>query len=459
MSDICLQENKIVVVGLGLTGISCARYLASRQKNFVLMDSRTQPPLLDEFKNNFPDQQCVLGGLDENILCNADAIIVSPGVALTEVAISKAIENGVDVKGDIDLFRAAISKPIVAITGSNGKTTVTTLVGEMAKSSGLRVAVAGNIGLPVLDLLDEQGKEREDVDLYVLELSSFQLERLAKLSADVAVVLNLSADHMDRYSDLQNYHQAKQRIFVGTKKAVVNRASQYSAPSLPLDQISYGLDRPESEQFGVIESNGRQHLALGSASLLAVDELKVFGSHNIENALAGLALGYVVGLPMEKMLGALKEFRGLAHRCQFVAHYKGIDFINDSKGTNVGATIAAVEGFCKSSDRNVVLIAGGDGKGADFSPLRDVVTQYVRAVVLIGQAARDIAAVLSSKTKTFFAESMSIAVLAAFNAAKPGDIILLSPACASFDMYRNYAERGEHFIAVVQELTATGGDL
>ena len=464
MTPVDAEQKQTVIVGLGLTGLSCARFLQARGCDFVIMDSRLQTPQLEAFNNEFPQHDCLLGQLDESVLAGAAEIIVSPGVSLQEPAIAKAINKGVAVKGDIDLFNEVISKPVVAITGSNGKSTVTTLVGEMAKACGLRVAVAGNIGLAVLDLLDEHGEERKDIDLYVLELSSFQLERLEHLAADVAVVLNLSADHMDRYESMETYHQAKQRIFIGARQAVVNRGDHFSAASSELKQISYGLDKAQAGQYGLISIDSRKHLAYGEQALLAVDELKVAGSHNIENTLAALALGQAVDLNREKMLEALKNFTGLAHRCQFVRSLQGVDYINDSKGTNVGATRAAVEGYGESyinnankGDRNIVLIAGGEGKGADFSALREVIGQYVNVVVLIGQAAKTLAAVFSGVSKVLFAESMDAAVATASLQAKPGDVVLLSPACASFDMFDNYEARGECFIAAVNNLVAGQG--
>lgn len=467
MVQLNVQQQKTVIVGLGLTGLSCARFLHACQRDFLIMDSREQAPLLSEFKEQFPQQPCLLGGLDEQVLCAADEIIVSPGVSLAEPAIASAIAKGVAVKGDIDLFRDVISKPVIAITGSNGKSTVTTLVGEMATACGLRVAVAGNIGLAVLDLLDERGEERDDVDLYVLELSSFQLERLGRLGAEVAVVLNLSADHMDRYENLQAYHQAKQRIFIGARQAVVNRGDHYSAVSSALKHISYGLDQPQAGEYGLLVIDGEKHLAFGARALLAVKELKIAGGHNIENALAALALGQTVGLPIDKALEALRNFTGLAHRCQFVGSHNGVDYFNDSKGTNVGATLAAIEGFnaygkgCNTDDssKNIVLIAGGEGKGADFSPLREAVNQYVKVVVLIGQAAKVLALVLSNASKVLFADSMMDAVHKAMAEAKPGDLVLLSPACASFDMFSSYEERGECFIESLKNIVGQeGGD-
>lgn len=448
-----------VIVGLGLTGLSCAQFFSARKLPFVIMDSRNAPPALAQFRQKFPHVPCVLGRLDKEILCAADEIVVSPGVALEEEPIAQAIKQGVAVKGDIDLFREVIKKPLIAITGSNGKTTVTTLVGEMAKAAQLRVAVAGNIGVPVLDLLDEYGAERDDIDLYVLELSSFQLERLQTLAAEVAVVLNVSADHMDRYDSLQAYHAAKQRIFIGARQAVVNRRDKLSEPlgREKVQRVSFGLDEPTGSNFGVIARPGGQYLAAGKQLLMPVDKLKIPGQHNMENALAALALGHCAGFPMDSMLQVLEGFSGLPHRCQFVRSYQGVDYFNDSKGTNVGATVAAVEGLCATTLRKVVLIAGGDGKGADFSPLADVVSQYVRAAVLIGKAAQELAETLREKIKTVFAETMDSAVRSASTLAEPGDIVLLSPACASFDMFKGYEDRGNAFVAAVAKLAVEEG--
>ncbi len=357
--------------------------------------------------------------------------------------------NGVAVIGDIDLFVREARAPIVAITGSNGKSTVTTLVGEMAKVAQRNVGVGGNLGVPALDLLDAQR------DLYVLELSSFQLERAQPIGAAVATVLNVSPDHMDRYASVQEYHQAKHRVFRGCQQIVINRADMLTRPLVPATVIewSFGLDAPDLNGFGIREHVGERHLAFGQELLLPVRELRMAGDHNIANALAALALGHAVGLPLAAMLQTLREFTGLAHRCQLVAELfaeKGeISFYDDSKGTNVGATIAAIEGLA-NADRKIVLIAGGVGKGAEFDALAPVLEQHGRAAVLIGEAADALEAVLRNRVPLARAASMSEAVAHAAQFAQSGDCVLLSPACASFDMFDNYAHRGDMFIAAVK---------
>lgn len=446
-------DNRKVVVGLGMTGLSCARYLASKQQAFSVVDSRAQPPGLADFQQEFPNIPLSLGEISDESLAGASELVVSPGVSLDQPAISRAIDNGVVVCGDVDLFRQEVSAPVVAITGSNGKSTVTTLVGLMAERSGKAVAVGGNIGVPVLALLSDP-----EPDLYVLELSSFQLERTADLAAEVATVLNLSADHMDRYANLMDYHRAKHRIFRNCHKAVVNRADPLSRPLVPehVEIWSFGLNAPDKRGFGVLREDDGDYLAFEFEKLMPVTELKIAGRHNIENALAALALGRASGLPMAPMLDALREFRGLAHRCQYVAESDGVRYFNDSKGTNVGATVAAIEGL-GSDTTQVVLIAGGDGKGADFSPLLPAAKHYCRTVVLIGTAATELSELLAGQVPTMFAATMDEAVTAAAAASEPGDVVLLSPACASFDMFRDYMHRGEVFCEAVRRTIGQGG--
>ena len=335
-------DNKQVVVGLGLTGLSCARYLKRQQRVFSVVDSREQPPELESFQHEFPDVEVTVGKISDESLMGAALLIVSPGVALDEPAIAKAIANGTSVCGDIDLFCEQAVAPIVGITGSNGKSTVTTLLGEMVRSAGKKVAVGGNIGIPALDLL-----AGDEPDVYVLELSSFQLERAGVLSLDVATVLNVSADHMDRYPNLLAYHQAKHQIFRGCKKVVVNRADPLSRPLVAEDveEITFGLGQPDFNGFGLLVEADKEYLAYQFEKLMPVSELKIVGKHNVENALSALALGKSIGLPVDSMLDALKAFRGLEHRCQFVADWQGVRYYNDSKGTNVGASIAAIEGL------------------------------------------------------------------------------------------------------------------
>ncbi len=442
-------EQKRVVVGLGLTGLSCARYLESRQQIFSVVDSREHPPGLEAFKNEFPKIELHLGGISDESLAGADELVVSPGVALDEPAIARAIAAGVVVCGDVDLFRREAVAPIIAITGSNGKTTVTTLVGEMIARDDKKVAVGGNIGIPALELLAV-----ESPDFYLLELSSFQLERSRPLNAEVATVLNLSADHMDRYPTMLAYHQAKHQIFKGCKQIIVNRADDLTRP-LVGDGVkvwSFGLDKPDFNGFGLIEKEGVEYLAFEFETLMPVSGIKIIGKHNIENALAALALGRAVGLSFSAMLAVLADFNGLPHRCQLVAERENVRFYNDSKGTNVGATVAAVAGF-ETIAGKVVLIAGGDGKDADFSSLSAVIKKYCRAVVLIGQAAAEIAKIIPTGVSVTVSTDMTAAVAAAAALAEAGDVVLLSPACASFDMFDNYQHRGDFFTAAVNHLS------
>ena len=444
-------DNKRMIVGLGMTGLSCARYLASRQMQFTMVDSRQQPPELDTFASEFPDNELRLGDLQAAGLCEATELLVSPGVSLSEPAIAAAISQGVSIRSDIDLFREAVSAPIVAITGSNGKSTVTTLVGMLLQSAGKSVCVGGNIGVPVLSLLNQP-----EPDIYVLELSSFQLERCEPLNAEVATVLNMSPDHMDRYASMVSYHLAKHRIFRGCRQVVVNRADPLSRPLVPdsVKQWTFGLDQPDFGGFGLIQAEGESWLAFHFEPLVPVSSLKLVGRHNHENALAALAIVHALGVELANCLPALQQFEGLPHRCQFVAEWQSITFYNDSKGTNPGASMAAISGFAEGT---VVLIAGGQGKDLDFSVMQDVVSRYCRALVVIGESAQEFEQLFSSQLPVLIADSMSVAVREAAKNALPGDTVLLSPACASFDMFDNYQHRGDCFIAAVHELVAGGG--
>lgn len=454
------SDKRRVVVGLGATGLSCARFLAARGLPFVVADTRETPPGLDELRRELPQVPVRLGPFDADLFLNAEELIVSPGVPLQEPAIAAAIAAGVSAIGDIDLFARELSAPmfaapLIAITGSNGKSTVTTLVGEFAKAAGRDVGVGGNLGTPALELL-VPGR-----DLYVLELSSFQLERAQPLNPLVATVLNVSPDHMDRYPNLLAYHQAKHRIFRGAKQVVVNRDDNLSQPLLAqgVTPWTFGLSEPDFRGFGLRNENGADHLAFERELLLPVEAMKVAGRHNIANALAALALGHAAGLPLATMVEVLRNFTGLAHRCQLVGEARGVRFYDDSKGTNVGATIAAVEGLCDGDDKRVVLIAGGVGKGADFAALKPVLQKCGRAAVLIGESAPKLEATLDGALPLSRAQTMPEAVVSAALAAQPGDAVLLSPACASFDMFRDYAHRGDVFADAVRALLGNGDAL
>lgn len=440
-----------VVVGLGKTGLSCARYLQNQGLPFVLMDTRAEPPGVEDIRNEFPEAELICGGLDESVLCRASEILLSPGVAKDQPEIQTAVAAGARLSGDIDLFCQAITAPVIAITGSNAKSTVTTLVGQMAEVAGIDVGVGGNLGTPVLDMLAE-GEQA----LYVLELSSFQLETVSDLRAEVATVLNVSPDHLDRYNDnLQLYYQAKHRIFRGAKQIVINRDDPLTSPLVnsSVKQISFGLGRPDLNQFGVLAKDGVEWLARGLEALMPVADLKVRGQHNVANALSALALGDAAGLPMDAMLETLKSFTGLKHRCQWVADVNGITYFNDSKGTNVGATVAAIDGLAATlpPENKIVLIAGGVGKGADFSDLNKPMKQAGRSLVLIGEDGPQIDAAVAAHQGQY-AGSMTEAVAVATAQAIPGDIVLLSPACASFDMFSGFPARGDAFIEAVEQL-------
>ncbi|MDY6981469.1 MAG: UDP-N-acetylmuramoyl-L-alanine--D-glutamate ligase [Pseudomonadota bacterium] len=440
-------SNTHVVVGLGKTGLSCARYLRRRNVPFVAVDTRAEPPGIAEFRHEFPDVRTECGELNADTLCSADTLVMSPGVDLRTPAVRMAISRGVKITGDIDLFAKAVDAPLVAITGSNAKSTVVTLVGEMAKEAGLRTAVAGNIGTPVLDLLND-----EPYEIYVLELSSFQLETTTNLNAAVATVLNMSPDHMDRYDSMQAYHRAKHRIFQGARHVVVNRDDALTRPLLPatVKVSSFGVGPEDSRDFAVIEHDGAPHLAYERRPLLAVSELKIFGRHNVANALAALALGRAAGLAWEPMLETLRRFPGLPHRCQWVATVNGVPWYNDSKGTNVGASVAAIVGL--GSTGRVVLLAGGVGKGQKFDELAPVMKRHGKLAILFGEDAEAIALGLRGAVPVLRAESLQDAVAQAQAQAGTGDLVLLSPACASFDMFDNYEHRGRAFIEAVEAL-------
>jgi UDP-N-acetylmuramoylalanine--D-glutamate ligase len=437
-----------IVVGLGKSGMSLVRFLARQGVPFAVADTRANPPELATLKSQFPQVEVRCGELDADFLSRASELYVSPGLALATPALQESARRGTRLSGDIELFSRNARAPIVAITGSNAKSTVTTLVGDMAMAAGKRVAVGGNLGTPALDLLDDA------VELYVLELSSFQLETTERLNAEVATVLNVSEDHMDRYADMQAYHLAKHRIFRGARQVVINRGDALSRP-LVADQLpcwSFGLNKPDFKSFGLIEEDGEKYLAYQFDKLMPVRELKIRGAHNQSNALAALALGHAVGLPLEPMLDTLRTFAGLAHRCQWLRDLRGVSYYDDSKATNVGAALAAIEGLGADIDGKLVLVAGGDGKGADFSGLKAPVARHCRAVVLLGRDAELIAAALGDAVPQVRVQTLDEAVQRCAELAESGDAVLLSPACASLDMFKNFEERGRLFAQAVEGL-------
>ena len=451
-----LQGKNILVLGLGDTGLSAARWLTRRGAVVRVADSRAEPPHAALLQAECPGTPLSTGPFREADFRAADLIVISPGVPLAEPLVAAAQARGVPVMGDVELFAQAHgTAKVIAITGSNGKSTVTSMVGAMCQAAGLHAVVAGNIGLPVLDALTA-AEDKGVPDMYVLELSSFQLETTASLDAAAATVLNVSEDHLDRYAGMAGYAAAKARIFHGAGVQVLNRQDPLSmAMALPGRRIfSFGLDEPEDDEaWGLRKSSRETWIAQGERKLMLVGEMHVAGLHNAANALAALALCHALNLPYAPLLQALREFRGLPHRVEKVAEIDGVTFFDDSKGTNVGATEAALKGMsCK-----VVLIAGGDGKGQDFTPLAAAVAEHARAVVLIGRDADGIAAALAGcGVPLLRAASMEAAVASGFEAAQAGDAVLLSPACASFDMFRNYEHRAQVFVQAVRSLELQG---
>jgi UDP-N-acetylmuramoylalanine--D-glutamate ligase len=448
-----MSQLLYLVVGLGKTGRSIARYLRRRNKPFVVFDTRKEVEGLEKFTAEFPCVDVFLADLPAAIYEKLVGIITSPGVSLDEPFLQQAFRLNIPVFGDIECFAREVKVPVIAITGTNGKSTVTTLVGEMAKEAGLSVAVAGNIGLPVLDLLDD-GKH---YDLWVLELSSFQLVLTYSLKPIAATILNISPDHIDRHHNLTAYVNAKQRIYHRAELLLYNRDDLQTFPRENSKAhkgilTSYGLAKPLANHWGIIEQAGTCYLAQGEEPFLSIERLRLKGKHNWQNALAACALATAAGIGTSPMIKVLESFAGLPHRCQWVRTLDGVDWINDSKGTNIGATVSAISGIGGSMQGKIVLIAGGLGKGADFTELRPPIADYVHAVVLIGQDANKIAKVLSDLVPVVHAPSLDGAVMLAKSQARPGDVVLMSPACASFDMFRDFNHRGEAFTQLVGRL-------
>lgn len=433
-----------LIIGLGETGLSCARYFTRLNLPFTLLDNRLNPPKLSEFQREFPHVVYHLGAFDLKHFQHCKELIVSPGVDLNEKNISIAIQQyKLKPFGDIELFAQKALAPIIAITGSNAKGTVTSLVGKMIDQAKLKVAVGGNIGKPVLDLLDDPIP-----DFYVLEISSFQLETTYSLHPKLASILNISPDHLDRHKTLAAYIQAKQRIYQNCEIALWNREDSPTYPNYKVKKIiSFGLDpqKTDSKEFGLQVVNQKTFLTEGNKILLPVEKIPIKGKHNWANALAALTIGRAIGLHISAMLSALCQFEGLPHRCQWIKEHKGVAWYNDSKATNVGATLAALNGLGPAISGKIILIAGGLAKGADFSLLSDPIKRYVKKMILIGQDASLLKTALKDTTAIDMSADLAQAVKLAHQTATQGDIVLLSPACASMDMFKNYEERGNVF--------------
>ncbi len=434
------EESKVLIVGLGSTGFSVARFFSRLEIPFAIVDSRDKPPLISQLSEQLPDVAVFTGGFDKAAMAVATHLIVSPGVSLNEPSILRAVNSGIRIISDIDLFACATDKPVIAISGSNGKSTVTTMLGEMADATGMKTAIGGNLGEPALDLL------KLDAELYVLELSSFQLERTTELNAQAATVLNVSADHMDRYDSMESYARAKQRVFRGHGMVILNAD----------DPVVMNMQEPgrESLTFSIKSKadfywdHNSEQMMFRDQVLMSTKKMRLQGRHNIANGLAALALGQSVGLDPVKMCPALQRFKGLEHRMQKIVELNGVSWVNDSKATNIGACIAALQGCSE----NIVLIAGGDAKGADMQELVPAIKNKCKSVVLMGKDAKLMARALNNCVPVYFAGNMNEAVKTVAELAQAGDIALLSPACASLDQYKNYIERGNKFTAAVRRM-------
>jgi len=467
------KNKQILVLGAGITGMSCVRYLSAQGLCFAVNDSRTQPFSGDyseqQFNDEFPNASLHLGQWHSELITNADIILISPGIDSAISGIAQHISADCRVMGDVELFcqlnNERIIKPdvnsiqILAVTGSNGKSTVVSLLAYLADSLGVHAQLGGNIGQPVLDIFTKEttGENPDIPAVLILELSSFQLETLTSMQAIATSVLNVSDDHLDRHQSMENYQRIKQSIYPQGKLAIINRDDDATKPAIKYQQVlSFGSDEPGKNQFGVTRVKGKTTLAYAEQNLITLDELPLAGMHNALNYLAALALGYSAGWSITAMVKSLAGFTGLAHRCQKIASDDGITWINDSKATNVGATIAAINGLAQTLTtengvkQQLILIAGGDGKGADFTPLTEPLTAHVSQVITLGKDGDRIAQVAPRANKV---TSLLTAVQKAKSMAKAGDIVLLSPACASLDMFKNFGDRGEQFIVAVEKVS------
>lgn len=436
-----------LIFGLGATGQSCLRYLHG-QDRITVVDTRSEPPGLDDLRTVYPEARYYCGALPDGVYAGVDRILVSPGIALDHPWLAEAWAAGITLSGDVALFLSVCNAPVIGITGTNGKSTVATLTAELLRAAGFNVAVGGNLGPPALDLL------AADAEIYVLELSSFQLERLADKTLALGAVLNVSSDHMDRYPDLASYAACKQRIYQGARVAVFNRADPLTEPPDSVSiRISVGLDQPPGdEDWGILDDDGESWLCRGEEQILSLEQLAMTGRHNEFNAMAALALAAAAGADPRRGAELLRTFPGLPHRCELVRKRGGVRYINDSKATNVGAAVAALQGLGDPAHRSIVLIAGGDAKQADLTPLREPVRRWVRELVLLGRDAPLLEQTLGDLCPVHKVADMDEAVALAASLAASGDLVLLSPACASLDMYTNFEARGQAFADAVNAL-------
>ena len=441
-------DKRRLIVGLGVTGKSCMRHFMRLGLSFSVLDTREQPPGIQALLQEFPNVDIRFGSGHDEWVDDANEIYLSPGIAKDDLLFATALSRGAVLTGDIDLFAQHATAPVIAISGSNAKSTVTTLVGEMAKCANISAGVGGNLGEPALNLLSPKH------DAYVLELSSFQLERCADLQPEVACLLNVSADHMDRHQTMMAYHQAKQRVYRGAKHIVFNRHDSLTAPLKTVDVSvkSFGLDVPDLGQYGVKNIAGERHLVKGFEPLMPVSDIPLVGDHHLLNTLAALAIGDAAGFSLAAMQTAIKQFNGLPHRCEFIADINGVRYINDSKATNVGATVAALKGLSSSVAGDIILIAGGQTKGADFSALMTALKPLQCKLILLGEGANTLASLAADQHEVLRVDSLEQAVSVAESNSQNGDMVLLSPACASFDMFSGFEQRGDIFKAAVAAL-------
>lgn len=449
VSIVSKLNGKHVVIGLGKTGLSCVRFLKRLECDVVVIDTREMPPGKEELANEFPEVSVYTGTLEKFDLTQAQELIVSPGISIKSKSIADAQAAGVSVAGDVELFARSVDAPVIAVTGSNGKSTVVTLIGKALETTDLKVCVAGNIGLPVLDALSTY----HDVDVWVLELSSFQLETTHSLRAKVAVNLNVSDDHMDRYDSLDDYATAKQRIFEGSDSAVYWLDDYRTKPVQPhVNQNPFGGDTELHGRFYVNTEAGVPCVMDGSKAVLYANDLLVKGKHNLLNVAAALTVLVEFGLDYKAALFAIKSFPGLPHRCQWIANVKGANWYNDSKGTNIGSTVAAIEGLSADKKSALIWIAGGEGKGADFSQLKDSVSKNVSMAILFGRDAVLMKQALENGVNIQLVGTLAEAVALAHQQAANDDVVLMSPACASFDQFKSFEDRGNRFVELVRAL-------
>ena len=441
-----LNKKRVLVVGLGDTGQSVLNFLANKECIIRAIDTRSIIQGLDEIKENFKEVEFFIGdSINDDIIKDIELVVISPGISLKERYVQKALNLGISVIGDIEIFAQVkpLNSKVIGITGSNGKTTVTSLVSELLKTAGLSIIVGGNIGIPILNTLNQKAP-----DVYVLELSSFQLEATYSLVLETAAVLNISEDHMDRYDSIEEYAEAKYRIFNHANKIILNRDDDYLKSKIDEDSLTFGINVDE-KNYGIKKNGNQYFISKGNTEIISLDEIKIKGMHNIKNIMAALALCEPFKISNDVIKSVVRQFNTPPHRVEYVESISGIDFYNDSKGTNVGATIAAIQSMTKP----ILLIAGGDGKNQNFKPLINPSKGRVKKIFLIGKDAKIMQEIFSKQAIPISIEkNLESAVIKSFESANMGDAILLSPACASTDMFQNYMHRGEVFKHCVSNL-------